>query len=82
MEKLTNQVIKIIAKELDIPKKLITWGTSIQEDLGADSLDVINIIMALENKFNIEIDGDTVHQFNTVADIVDAITLVIVPERN
>ncbi len=82
MEKLTNKIIKIIAKELDVPQRSIKDDTSIQEDLGADSLDVINIVMAIENKFNIEIDEDTLHQFNTVANIVDALALVIEPERN
>ncbi|RLB92344.1 MAG: acyl carrier protein [Deltaproteobacteria bacterium] len=82
MEKLTNKIIKIIAKELDVPQRSIKDDTSIQEDLGADSLDVINIVMAIENKFNIEIDDDTLHQFNTVANIVDALALVIEPERN
>jgi len=81
MEKLTNKIIKIIAKELDVSPKSIKEDTSIQEDLGADSLDVINIVMAVENKFNIEIDEDTLHQFNTVANIVDALTMVIEPER-
>ena len=82
MEKLTNKIIKIIAKELDVPQRSIKDDTSIQEDLGADSLDVINIVMAIENKFNIEIDEDTLHQFNTVANIVEALALVIEPERN
>lgn len=82
MEKLTSKIIKIIAKELDVPQRSIKDDTSIQEDLGADSLDVINIVMAIENKFNIEIDEDTLHQFNTVANIVDALALVIEPERN
>ncbi|OGR27419.1 MAG: hypothetical protein A2277_18140 [Desulfobacterales bacterium RIFOXYA12_FULL_46_15] len=77
MEKLKNQIIQIIAKELDIPKKIIKWDTSIQEDLGADSLDVINIIMALENKFNIEIDQETLAEFGTVEAIVKSLSPVI-----
>lgn len=82
MENLTNKISKIIAKELDVSPKSIKEDTSIQEDLGADSLDVINIVMAIENKFNIEIDEDTLHQFNTVANIVDALAMVIERERN
>ncbi|RLB84981.1 MAG: acyl carrier protein [Deltaproteobacteria bacterium] len=82
MEKLTNKIIKIIAKELDVPQRSIKDDTSIQEYLGADYLDINNIVMAIENKFNIEIDEDTLHQFNTVANIVDALALVIEPERN
>ena len=77
MEKLKNQVIQIIAKELEIPKKSIKGDTSIQEDLGADSLDIINIIMALENKFNIEIDQETLAEFSTPEAIVKSLSLVI-----
>jgi len=82
MEKLTNEIIKIIAKELDVSPKSIKEDTSIQEDLGADSLDVINIVLAVENRFNIEIDEETLLQFDTVDNIVDALAQVIEPERN
>ncbi len=82
MEKLKKTIINIVAKELEVSPKSIKEGTSIQEDLGADSLDVINIVMAVENEFNIEIDEDTLHQFNTIANIVDAMAMVIEPERN
>ncbi len=81
MENLKNTIIKIIAKELDVPQQSIKDDTSIQEDLGADSLDVINIVMAVENKFNIEIDEDTLMEFNTVTHIVDSLATVLEPER-
>ena len=77
MEKLKKKIIKIIAKELDVPRRSIKENTSIQEDLGADSLDVINIVMEIENKFNIEIDEDALTEFNTVGDIVKRISTVI-----
>ncbi len=68
MEKLKKAIIKIIGKELDVPTRSITDDTSIQEDLGADSLDVINIVMTIENKFNIEIDEEILTDFTTVGD--------------
>lgn len=77
MEKLKSTIVKIIAKELSIPKRSIKGEASIQEDLGADSLDVINIVMAIESKFNIEIDEDALSEFNTVDDIVKKLSTVI-----
>ncbi|WP_300464386.1 acyl carrier protein [Desulfobacula sp.] len=77
MEKLKKTIIKIIGKELDVSPRSIKDHTSIQEDLGADSLDVINIVMSIENKFNIEIDEDTLTEFNTVGDIVKRLSTVI-----
>jgi len=77
MEELKIKIIKIIAKELDVPQRSIKGDTSIQEDLGADSLDVINIVMAIENKFNIEIDEDVLMEFNTVKEIVNKLSTVI-----
>jgi acyl carrier protein len=77
MEKLKNEIIKIIAEELDVSLRCIKDDTSIQEDLGADSLDVINIVMTIENKFNIEIDADTLTEFNTVGDIVNKLSTIV-----
>ena len=77
MEGLKNNIIKIIAKELDVSPRSIKDNTSIQEDLGADSLDVINIVMTIENKFNIEINEDTLTEFNTVGNIVGALAIAI-----
>jgi acyl carrier protein len=81
MGDLKKIIIKIIAKELDVPQRSIKDDTSIQENLGADSLDFINIVMAVENKFNIEIDEDMMMEFNTVTNIVDALATVLEPER-
>ena len=77
MGNLKKTIIKIIAKELDVPQRSIKDDTSIQEDLGADSLDVINIVMAVENKFNIEIDEDMLMEFNTVKDIVNKLSKIV-----
>lgn len=77
MEKLKKAIIKIIGKELEVSPRTIKDDTSIQEDLGADSLDVINIVMAIENKFNIEIDEDTLTEFDTVGEIVKRLSITI-----
>ena len=77
MEKLKKKIIKIIAKELSLSPKHIKDNSSIQGDLGADSLDVINIMMAIENKFNIEVDEETLSEFTSVNSIVYRLAPII-----
>jgi len=60
----------IIAGELKIDEDKITLTSKIIEDLGADSLDAIEIVMALEEEFNIEILDDDSEKMKTVEDIV------------
>ena len=77
MEELKNKIIKIIAKELDVSPRSIKDNTLIQEDLGADSLDVIHIVMIIENSFNIEINEDTLTEFKAVGDIVNRLSTIV-----
>ena len=69
MERLKKKISKIVAKEIGISPKFVKDNSSIQDDLGADSLDVINIMMAIENKFNIEVDEKTLAEFTSVNSI-------------
>jgi acyl carrier protein len=80
MENIENQIIKIIAKELDLPSGSIKKDTLIMDDLGADSLDVINIAMAIEDSFKVEIDDNLLSEFNTIESIVNALTMTEQPE--
>ena len=48
----------------------ITEGTSITDDLGADSLDVVDLVVAVNDKFNVEIPDDEVENIKTVGDLV------------
>lgn len=70
-EQVTLDLIKIIAEELDVDPDGIKEDTSLQNDLEADSLDAINIALAIEEKFNIKIDDDTIQSFRTIRDIGD-----------
>jgi acyl carrier protein len=81
MEKIEKELIQIIAKELDLLPQSIKTDTLIMDDLGADSLDVINIAMAIENRFNVEIDDNILSEFNTVASIVEVLTMTVEPEN-
>ncbi len=75
MENIEKHIIRLIEKELDLEPGLIKKDTLIMDDLGADSLDVINIALAIENSFNIEIDDNILSEFNTVESIVLALTM-------
>jgi acyl carrier protein len=81
MEKIEKELIQIIAKELDLQPQSIKMDTLIMDDLGADSLDVINIAMAIESRFNVEIDDNILSEFNTIASIVEVLTMTVEPEN-
>ena len=65
-----EQIKLIIAEQLSAEPDKITPETSIIDDLGADSLDVVELVMALEEKFGIEIPDEDAEKINTVGDIV------------
>ena len=64
---------KIIAEVLNVDPDEITMETTFQHDLGADSLDVYQIIMGIEEEFDIEIPAETAEQVTTVEDAVEMI---------
>ncbi len=68
-----EQVKKLIAKELDVSESKITLETSLAEDLGADSLDAVELVMALEDEFGISVSDDDAQNLNTVKAIVEYI---------
>ncbi|MBR5478749.1 MAG: acyl carrier protein [Clostridia bacterium] len=65
-----EKVQAIIADQLDIDTDKITNETSLSEDLGADSLDIVEMIMSIEDEFGIEIDDDDAKGFKTIADLI------------
>ena len=68
-----EKVKKIIAEVLNVDPDEITMETTFQDDLGADSLDVYQIIMGIEEEFDIEIPAETAEQVTTVEDAVEMI---------
>ena len=64
---------KIIAEVLNVDEEEITMETTFVDDLGADSLDVFQIIMGLEEEFDIEIPNEEAEKIVTVADAVEQI---------
>ena len=65
-----EKVRDIVAEQLDVEKDKILETSSIIEDLGADSLDVVELVMSIEEEFEIEIPEDAVEGIKTVGDIV------------
>ena len=68
-----EKFVEILADQLDVDKDTITPETKIGEDLNADSLDVVEMLMAIEDEFNIEIPDEEIENFKTVNDVVEYI---------
>ncbi len=68
-----DKVKEIIAEQLGIDGNTITKNSKVIADLGADSLDIVELIMALEDEFGVTVDEDKVQNLVTVGDIVDLI---------
>ncbi len=64
-----GQIVAILAKQLQIEPQKIEPDTGIVDELGADSLDVVEILLALENEFNISVPDEEIENFRTPADI-------------
>lgn len=70
-------VKNIIAEELGIDKNTITMDSRLTEDLGADSLDAVNLIMKLEDDYNISIADEVMSTFEKVSDVVEYLEKVL-----
>ncbi len=62
---------EIIAEELSVDEDEITLETSFKEDLGADSLDLFELIMTLEEEYDIEIPVEELTDLDTIGDVID-----------
>ena len=60
----------LVVDQLDVDADKVTEDASITEDLGADSLDVVDLVMSIEEEFDMEIPEDAVEKIKTVGDIV------------
>ena len=61
---------KILEQQLDIDPSTISENTNIFDDLGADSLDMVELMMSVEEEFNITINDSDVQNFKTIGDVV------------
>ncbi len=67
----------LLADQLDIDEDTITEDTDIIEDLGADSLDIVELMTTLEQEFDLLITDESVNEFHTVGDIAKYIETLI-----
>ena len=65
-----EKVIAILAEQFDVEEDKITEDTTLQDDLGADSLDVVDLLMSIEDEFEIEIPDDEIENIKTVGSLV------------
>ena len=65
-----DEIINLIAKTLEIPKEKITEKTNLIKDLDLESLDLVDLIVAFEDAYNIEVLDNDIKSFQTVNDII------------
>lgn len=66
-----DRIKEIIADQFEVDPEIITYGTSLISDLDAESLDFIDLAMAIEDEFDVEVTDEALLQFVTVEDIVN-----------
>lgn len=67
---LFEEIKEVISKQLNVDSKELTLETSFVNDLGVDSLNSIELVMELEEKFNLEIPDEDAGEMNTIGDVV------------
>lgn len=68
-----DKLKEIVADQLDVEAEKVTMDSNITEDLGADSLDTVDLVMSIEEVFDIEIPDEAVENIKTIGDIVNYI---------
>lgn len=66
-----EKIKEILAEQLGCDAGMITEETSFKDDLGADSLDLLEVIMALEDEYGVEMNTEDLSELNTVGDVMN-----------
>ena len=66
-----QQMVDIIVEQLSVDKEKVVLGASFVDDLGADSLDLVELIMAMEEEFDVEIPDEEAEKIATVQNAID-----------
>ena len=69
MTDLSTRIQLIVSDQLGVEKSEVTKDASILDDLGADSLDVVELVMSLEDAFDIEVPDEAVEEMRTIGDV-------------
>lgn len=72
-----EKIRKILCDQLDIEEEVVTMDSNISDDFGADSLDIVDLVMSIEEEFDIEIPDEQIENVKTVRDIVQYIESVM-----
>ncbi len=68
-----EKVKNILVEQLDVDESTVTLDSMIADDLGADSLDVVDLLMSLEDEFSVEIPDEEIENIKSVGDLVNYI---------
>ncbi len=68
-----ESIKNILSEQLEVKPEIITMDTNIADDLGADSLDVVELLMSIEEEFDVEIPDEKIESLRTVGSVVDYI---------
>lgn len=70
---IVDKIKSILAEQLDVDVEDLTTDTDIAKDLNADSLDVVEILMSLEDEFSVEIPDEEIENIKTIGDLAEYI---------
>lgn len=65
-----EKVREILCQQLDVEEAQVTMEANISDDLGADSLDIVDLLMSIEDEFDIEVPDEDIENVKTVGDLV------------
>lgn len=71
METIAQKTKRIIAELLGADEAALTTGTNLKKDLGADSLDIVELVSVLEKEFNVSVPDDKIEYLRTVGDFIN-----------
>ena len=77
MSNVADKIKKIICEQLDVPEEDVVPEASFVDDLGADSLDQVELIMAMEEEFDVSIPDEDAENIGTVQDAIDYVQKVL-----
>ena len=74
MANVAERIKQIVAEQLGVEEDQVTTAASFMDDLGADSLDTVELVMALEEEFDVEISDEDAEKIQTVQNAIDYIS--------
>lgn len=66
-------ILGLIAEQFNVDVKSLNDDTSFMDDLNADSIDIVELVMSLEDEFDVQIDDEVLQRMNTIGDVIEYI---------